>query len=243
MAEDTSDPLVFFLEIAKTHDAFLGHIRHWDNLKAATDMGVIWIKGFTEHQLNSTILQSIPFIKLYTCKNNLLFPKGSLLPVKKVPNLLWTPIETLLPVTLAGYNHHFFGLPHSIPIKLSTSYEEQQATVILVDVASANHFISNASFIRTQPLKWVLINQQHALIFGEPLLPLNGTAFWQKGNFIFPLGYQLEFPILEKIIEDKIGSNNNVWIWWNTEQSYCVVDKSMLQPLTIASWKQTLTPH
>jgi hypothetical protein len=83
MAENFADYLV---KLSVEHKDFLGQIRHWDNLKLAVELTDIWIKNFTETQLNSAELLSIPFISIYVCKDNLIFPKGSLLPLKKMPN-------------------------------------------------------------------------------------------------------------------------------------------------------------
>jgi hypothetical protein len=237
MAENFADYLV---QIESVHKEYLGQIRHWENLKLATEANYIWIKNFTELQLASAELQSIPFTKTFVCKNNLLFPKGSLLPFKKMPNLLWTPIERALSIKLSNFNHNFFGIHQSAEIKLISTEAEQEATVILVNIHIATNYISNASAIRLKPLKWVLIDAENALIFGEPMLPIDGKTFWQKGNFIFPVGLHLQFLFLEKFIEKKLNLSQTQWIWWTSEYNYCLIDTTMLKPLSISSWRQTL---
>jgi hypothetical protein len=112
--------------------------------------------------------------------------------------------------------------------------------VLLVNIHEASNYISNASAIRLKPLKWLLIDDKNALIFGEPMLPIDGKTFWQKGKFIFPLGLQLEFQLLEKSIEKKLNLSANQWIWWTSENSFCLIERTMLKPLSISSWKQTL---
>ena len=237
MAENFADHLVLIDTVHKEH---LGQIRHWDNLKIATESNDIWIKNFTELQLASNELQSIPFTKTFVCKDNLLFPKGSLLPFKKMPNLLWTPIERALRIELSNFNNNFFGVHQTVEIKLTSFEAEEKATVLLVNTHIASKYILNASAIRLKPLHWVLVDAENALLFGEPMLPIDGKTFWQKGNFIFPVGLNLEFPLLEKSIEKKLNLSQNQWIWWTSENSYCLIDKTLLKPLSISSWKQTL---
>jgi hypothetical protein len=237
MAENFAD---HFVQIETIHKEYLGQIRHWDNLKVATEANFIWIKNFTELQLGSNELQSIPFTRTYISKSNLLFPKGSLLPLKKMPNLLWTPIERALSIDLPSFNHNFFGINQSVDIKLNATETEQKASILFISTSLASNFILGASAIRLKALNWVLIDAESALIFGEPMLPINGRAFWQKGNFIFPVGLHLEFPLLEKIIEKKLNLFSGQLIWWTSEENYCLINKSNLKPLTIASWKQTL---
>ena len=88
-------------------------------------------------------------------------------------------------VILFNFNHNFFGIHQSVEIKLISTEAEQKATVLLVNKHTASKYISNASAIRLKPLKWVLIDAENALIFGEPMLPVDGKPFWQKGNFIW----------------------------------------------------------
>jgi hypothetical protein len=79
MAEDTSNNLVYWLQLKLVHKEYLGAIRHWDNLKMATDKDHLWVKDFTAVQLDSAALKSIPFTALFYCKDDQLFLKGSLL--------------------------------------------------------------------------------------------------------------------------------------------------------------------
>jgi hypothetical protein len=240
MEENSSSDLIHLLEINIKHKSLLGQIRHWDNLKLAIDAEHIWVKNFTASQIDSTALKAIPFINIYYCKDNLLFPKGSLLPIKKIPTFLWTPIERALPIELVGINHNYFETDQKQEIKLIPWHEEQLATYLLLDINIADQYISNASAIRLNPLTWVVVNSTQVLIHGEPMLPIDGKAFWQKDRFIFPLGLTLEFTIVEKIILQKIDDTNTDLIWWIDKTNYCCIDKTMFQPLTISSWRQTV---
>ncbi|MGC4104123.1 hypothetical protein [Ferruginibacter sp.] len=239
MAEDTADDLIYWLKIDIEHKNYLGRLRHWDNLKMATDAQCVWVKDFTAQQLSSAELKSIPFAALYYCKEDKLFPKGSLLPERKLPVFLWTPVERALPVELQGYNHNFFGIHQQQPLRLVPCEEEQKATVLLTGIQTAHDYIVTAPSVRLKNLQWLLINNNEALIFGEPLLPLNGRSYWQKERFILPVGYNFEFAILEKIAAQQIDEEEAHLIWWQNENNYCLLHRAQLQPLSIASWKQT----
>lgn len=240
MAEDITNHIVYWLQIKVQQKDYLGQIRHWDNLKMAIDADNIWVKDFTAAQLEAADLKCIPFTQLFYCKDNLLFPKGSLLPTGKLPSLLWTPIERALPVELAGFNYNFFGINQLQIIQLVPDGKEQKATILLTAINLANDYIVNAPAIRLQPLQWALINNKEALFIGEPLLPLNGKAYWQKERFILPVGYVFEFAILENIAAEKIDATGANLIWWRDEHTYCLIEPSVLQPLSIASWRQTV---
>lgn len=237
MAENFAD---YVVQIETINKEYLGQIRHWDNLKLATEANYIWIKNFTEIQLASTEFKSIPFTTTYVCKDNLLFQKGSLLPSKRISNLLWSPIGRVLSIELSNLNHNFFGIHQTVDIKLKPCDTEQQATILMSNIQTASNYIIKASAVRLKPLKWLLIDSEKVLIFGEPMLPIDGKSFWQNGNFIFPVGLQLEFQLLEKFIEKKINLFQNQWIWWISEDNYCLIDRTVLKPLSISSWKRTL---
>lgn len=239
MAEDSTNHLKWYLQIDVQHKDFLAQIRHWDNLKVGILANKIWIKDFKIDQLENNILKSIPFVQFFYAKDQLLFPKHSLLPSEKLPNILWTPIERALPIENATYNHNYFGLNEIISIRLIQSDEEKEATYLMVDIESANHYISNAPAIRLQTLKWILIDENQVLICGAPLLPINGTTYWQNEDFILPVGYNLEFAILQNSIKEKLQLQQCQLIWWIDKENYSFIDSQMFKPLSIASWRQT----
>lgn len=240
MAENSSNHMIFWLELDLKYKSFLGQIRHWNNLKMAIDNQSIWIKDFSQTQLESTELKSIPFAKLYRCQDNLLFHKNSLLPARKMPAFLWTPIDRALPVELENYNHNFFGISEQQLIRLVASEEEKNATVHLVKITVADPFINTAPAVRLKSIRWARVGSQYAVFLGEPLLPLDGSTFWQRGRYIFPVGYELEFTGLEKFIEQKSGSSASDLIWWMDKTNYCILDSGLLRPLSISSWRQTI---
>ncbi|MFM2387302.1 MAG: hypothetical protein RL660_2059 [Bacteroidota bacterium] len=237
MAENSSNHVVYLLEVESLHKDFLSSIRHWPNLKMATESGYIFIKGFTATQIESATLKSIPFSTIYEIKDNLLFRKGDLLPSKKMGALLWSPLERGLSITLDQFNHNFFGIQDTIEIKLAPSSIEHKAAFILIDKVQAENYIVNASAIRLKNKSWVLVNDNKVLIAGAPHLPVNGQAYWQSDKFILPVGYDFEFPILAEIIRQRISNLN--YIWWQDSTTYTIIKPSSFTPLSIGSWRLT----
>lgn len=240
MAEDIADDLSWMLQLNEAHSHFLGQVRHWENLKMATDENNVWVKGFTQAQIDSVAIKSIPFTSLFYVKDNLLFPAGSLLPARKMPSLLWTPVERALPVTLHGFNHNLFNIPRRVGLRLLASAAEQAATALLTDLDTAGDYIRNAPAIRLQPLSWTVINADKIFITGKPLLPLNGKVYWQRGRFIYPVGFMPEFDLLEEIVAAEIDPMGEHLIWWADEENYSLLHTSELAPLSIGSWRQTV---
>lgn len=232
--------LDYLIELNVVHIDFLRQIRHWNNLKIAKDAGTVWIKNFTENQISSIELKSIPFATHYYSKENYIYLQGTALPLKKMPNLLWTPIDKAIKIELPEFNHNYFGIQEKINMQLTPSETEEKTSVLLVDNSLANKYITEAAAIRLQYLNWICVNKNQSLIIGEPLLPLTGKAFWQSKNYIFPVGYTLEFPVLAESFNQQINPNNDHYIWYYNIDHYCLVEKNKFSPLSIYSWRQTL---
>jgi hypothetical protein len=232
---------MYFLEINKEHKDFLGAIRHWENLKIAFETNTIWIKEFTDDQIDSTELLQIPYIKIYELKENLLFEKGKQLPTKKLPSgLLWSPVLRGLPISLPNFNHNFFGISDTLQIALKRSEDVKEAYALLVEYQELKSYIEFAPKFRLEPLQWVVINNK-ALIIGKPLLPLKGNTFWSKNDFLIPTGYDFEWPVLAQTLKDKLNPFDKNIILWNKDNSYSSIPKQNVKPLSISSFRLTFS--
>lgn len=241
MAEDPSNHLTYVLEIAQQHQAYLGQIRHWSNLKIALDAETYWIKDLTQNQIASVEIKSIPFKHIYSLKEYKLFPVGSHLPLKKMPSsLLWTPIERGLPVTLPSFNHNYFGIQEKIEIQISLSAAEKEPFAMITSLDKLKKYIETASAIRLKNLTWTILEDSKALILGTPLLPIQGDTFWKDDDFLMPTGFDFDINILTTVIKQKIFTENEAWIIWNKESSYFSIEKSYFQPLSISSFRLSI---
>ena len=239
MAENTSDSInSYIVEIENKDRSFLGGIRHWENLKAATDGPTLWIKDFTPQQIESVEVQSIPYKKIYYQVENLLFFKGSRLPEKKMKSvLLWSPLSRLLPLELPSLNHNYFGISGKIMVNIVASHTEQNPVAILTAVKKAAQYIEGAAKVRLDGLSWIGIDDD-ALIAGTPLLPLEGQTYWLGGGMLIPTGFDLEFPQLYTYIKDSIAPGENI-IMWQKNGSYILLPKHKFIPLSISSFRLT----
>ena len=230
---------MYFLEISKKHIDFLGAIRDWENIKVAFESESVWVKDFHPEQLNTTEIQQIPFHIIYELKENLLFKKGSLLPVKKLPSgLLWSPIMRAVPVSLPKFNHNYFGIDQKLEIHLKPSEIENEAYALLTDFEELKAYIETAPDFRLKPLKWVVV-EKNILILGKPMLPIQGNTFWFKNDFLLPSGYDFEHSILTKTIQEILNPLGEDLIVWNADNSCFKIPKDSLKPLSISSFRLT----
>lgn len=227
------------METEAGNTVLLGHIRHWDNLKAAIDNNTLWVKDITPEQADSIELQSIPYKQLYYLKDNLLFLKDSLLPTKKITTaLLWSPLIRLLPVTLPALNHNFFGINSKVAIKIVPAITEQQPFALLTTIKNAKQYIETAPQVRLQKILWIGINN-NVLLLGTPLLPVKGQTYWQVHNMLLPAGFDFEFPVLYQTVQKMIDATGENTIVWQQDGSYILLNTKNIRPLSISSFRLT----
>jgi hypothetical protein len=238
MEKDTANQLSMILRVPLQQKDDLGSIRHWANLKLAAADGWCWIKDFTPAQQYATELKILPFTSIFYLKGNQLFPAGSLLPAGNMPaGLLWTPIETALPVAIPDLNHHFFGLADEVQVRLVPAEQEWQPVALAAGMDVLEAYITNAPAIRLQNLAWVLLPPGRALIAGSPILPVQGTTYWLCDDMLLPTGYHFEWPALANTIAKSIDPTGANWILWNEDASYCLIPRASMQPLSISSFR------
>lgn len=240
MAQNTTNGIVYYLACSLSEKESLGNIRAWSNLKVAYEGDLIWIKDLDYVQINSIEVKSLPSKTLYYAKEGKLYLLNSLLPHCNIPSLLWTPIERALPISIPDFNHNFFGLQERIALRLVPSTIEAKSIAMLTTLQTLEQYITSASAIRLQGLKWTIINANSAFITGQPLLPIDGNVFWQRGNFIIPAGYDFDLSILCDILDNSINPNAKHWVMWQTDNSYTLIPKNTMMPLSLSGFRMSL---
>lgn len=243
MAKDAANSVSpVLLRLDKQHKELLAQIRHWGHLKIGIEGDTLWVKDMNSTEAASARVRSIPFISIYHMKEGLLFPEGSLLPSRKIPALLWTPIEQALPLVLPALNHNFFGLEQKIALRLVPSSEERDAAAMLTSLQTLNVYMETAPAVRLEGIQWCFVAPgNQALLSGFPLLPVTGTALWQSGDMLLPCGYEPEFPFLSGDICKKIQDGSNAFICWITPAQYILIPRQHLKPLTRSSFRKSFT--
>lgn len=250
--------MTHFLVVENTQKEYLGGIRHWHNLKICFEENQIWVKDFTEEQIDSTEVKSIPYKNIYYANGNKLFLKGSLLPSRNLPSLLWSPIDRGLPVKLPSFNYNYFGVQEKINIQLIPADKEQEGYALMTDIELLGAYMTSAPAVRLQKLDWIIFktspveadvnselftlppavaNKDLAIIFGTPLLPVQGKVFWRKGNFLIPAGYDFDLHSLIEVLDKLINPQSSFIVVWNMDSTYFLLDKKEVQMLSISSFR------
>lgn len=175
MGKDAANSIDYFLAIDDANKEHLATIRHWSNVKVATEGATIWVRNIDFAQLNSLEVKSMPYKKLFYERDGKLFPVNRHLPDRNVPSLLWTPIERAIPVNLPSFNHNFFGLNERISIELTSSQVERQVVAMIVGLSTLQQYVDSAPTVRLKAISWAILNNDKAFLLGTPLLPLSST--------------------------------------------------------------------
>jgi len=242
MAENSSNDISYFIAINETFKSDLAGIRQWSNLKAAFDEGIIWIRDLNFVQVHSLEVKSIPYKTIFYEKQGKLFLQNSLLPHRNVPSLLWTPLDRMLPVKLPEFNHNYFGIHEKLEMQLVASENEVEADGMIVDVHILEKYLITAPRIRLQELHWTMLNNDKILLLGKPLLPISANVYWSRNHMMIPAGYDFGLYSLADSLNAMLNPGNDHLIIWDLQNTYALVAKNDLQPLSLSSFRKTLQP-
>lgn len=239
MAENITGNINWYVCVPVKDKQYLSGIRHWQHLKIAFESDHIWIKDITQEEVDSVEIKGLPSKEIFYQQGNKLYCKGSLLPQRNAPALLWTPVERALPIELPVFNHNYFGIQQQIQIKMREVENEENVMCLITTKSTLEKYINEAPAARLQHLKWVLLSDDRIVILGNPILPINGEVLWQRGSFLIPAGYDFELSILSSAINEQINATNENWIIWDRSGNYFSINKNFFVPLTIGSFRLT----
>jgi len=240
MEKDAGDRINYYVHVSLAYKDELARIRHWSNLKAATEGDTLWVKDLDYAQVQSREVQSIPFKTAYYEQHDRLFPLHSRLPHRTVPALLWSPIDRALVVQLPSFNHNYFGLDQQLFIRLTPTQAEAEATAMITTVDVLAPYVATAPAVRLESIRWALLDTGRVFLLGTPLLPLPGHTLWPRKDLLLPTGLDFELPLLTDAIQKKVSPGRDQWVLWHADHSYSLIAKNAVMPLSRSSFRLTL---
>ncbi len=224
---------------SKWVDSLFG-LREWSHLKIAFENELIWVRGFSASEINSSKVLSLPFVKRLYSKDGHLVAYGQKLPLRPEPNQLWTPIQRGLRIELPKQNFNFFGIDQQLNVRLIESEKERSVQACLVPLTTLGKYIQDAPDIRLKNLYWTVFEETQALIIGTPILPLLGNDFYVRECFLIPLGYQLEFESLTHHFAKALNEDGRHYVILNLVNAPTKISKNDFVSLSRGSFRKTM---
>ena len=240
MAKDfTNNITSYWIAIRASDIHFLGHIRHLQNIKMAAKNEWIYLRDVLLNQVESIAVQQIPNKTIYYEKDMYLFEYNQILPAKRLPtDLLWTPIDLAIPVSLPPFNHNFFGVKEKIDLRVEPIAQEQKTTALLTTFDDAKNYVNSAPAIRLAAIEWLVI-QKKIFLIGEPVLPIKGDSYWKFENHFLPAGYHFNFPVLINSFNRRFQTDDELFFLWQKDSSFIQIKKQSLKKMSISSFRLT----
>lgn len=240
MEKDGTENISYYLVIDRENMKHLAQLRQWAHLQIAFETKTIWLTNFAAEQIESVAVKSLPYKSIYYAQNGKLYLQNHLLPYCDEPLFKWLPIEEGLPLKIGKYNHNYFGQDKKIGVQLVAENKEREASAMLTNISLLKKYIETAPKIRLNKLRWVLVNNDQAMIFGTPILPLNAKVYWLSYSSYIPIGFNFDFYLLNEFIKELLDEENKNLIVWNEDTTYFKVDKQLIMPLSLSSFKKSL---
>ncbi len=240
MESNVRNGVKYLLKVPMQHQDRLAAIYNWQHLFVGKEADVIWIHGFSSDEINQIEVKAIPGIQRYYTVNGKLFPLNHSLPIGNEPAMLWTPIQRAIQMDLPKKNHNYFGIAAKMKVSLIKSEVEKPAKVLRLSIDVLDKHLLSISALRMHPLKWIILGNE-VLLYGTPMLPLPGNTYWIDEDFIIPTGFEINPPLMTKIINNKINTNKENYILWNQDGNYHLIAKTEFNQLSRSSFRATLS--
>lgn len=240
MANDAGNKLEYWLSLNIAHKAVTYKLRKLAYLKMAIDKNLVWIRGFTQADIESASILSIPSIRRYYLKGTHLIPYGKNLPDMIEPSLLWSPIHRGLKISLPKENFNYFGMDQTYSISLVPSEVMKPINATLVDLETLGNYIHSAPNIRLKNLQWTILNKDKALIIGTPILPIQGQDLYQEACFLLPAGWKLKYDNMASVYKEALGESIEFWYLIDKDSQISKLRKANFNQLSKGSFIKSL---
>ena len=204
MERHVENGVEYFLSVDQSLMRSLYILRSWPHLRMAVDHDRIWMRGFSEIEIESVRVLSLPSASRYYLIDSKLYLVASRLPSLEEPDFNWIPIQKGLTVDLPKQNFNYFGMNHRHSISLIPTTEEQTVNVLICSTEILYSYVSTAPKVRLQSMKWTLYGAHSAIVIGTPILPIQSEDYWTSACFILPAGYKIKYENMINLYESTL---------------------------------------
>jgi hypothetical protein len=205
----------------------------------------IWLKGKRNAEVEQ-LLAGIPGAARYTSDpEGLLTPIGGRLPVARLPDGDWKPINAWLQLCLPPSKYVTPPLVAAPRLALvrSAVIEEQPPAALLCSFAEWAEYIESAPRMRWDRLRFAASRNAQAFIVGAPLPPISGRRLWESKGIYIESGWhwapRVEPAIVRQVLH--LAADERVlWLGCGETQRFQEADLIVARRSAIRTTKEAL---
>ncbi len=226
-------------QLSKDDYESLGSVRCMQDLQIALEENKIWLKGIKASAVPDANLLKLPLKKTFLLDGqDNLFLTGAATPTEKLHALDWHPIASFINVeapvsSLPGKSND------KVNIRLKASSIDQPGIALLTNLNVWKAYAEKAAETRLKAVRFAVAENEGVLIIGNPLPPLPGQEYWSYGNLLLPCGYDFEFAIMAKLINQKLQTDEDDVILFDTTGGWQRIPASYFIPATRSAVRLT----
>jgi len=159
-------------------------------LVGATEDGV-WLRGERLTEELELELRKLPSAQRFSIgESGALTPEGARIPRGRLPDVRWQPLSAWL--TPAPQSPALAGrTDRRIAMRLVRADYEAPATVLVTGIAEWSAYASSAPLVRLRRLRFATAVDGRTAVRGDPLPPLLGRRYVERGGVAVPCGFRL----------------------------------------------------
>lgn len=212
----------------------IGKIRCWLGMQAAELEGQLWLRCPMQQAELEEALRCLPLLFTYReDEQGLLFREGQLTPSARLPQLNWTPLTEYISVELPTAALPAMA-PNKYTVKLTPLATAQNGVGLKTTLEQWQQYAETAPAIRLECLHFALSEIGEVMILGEPLPPISGEEFWQRGSVLLPAGYDLEWPIVAELLAIRENTAGQYYLVFDQKGNWEKIEKECFVPATRA---------
>lgn len=188
----------------KRQDALrLGRVRHRMELQICEAEGYVWARAANLIDASWTELSGLPAVEFLVLVDGQLIERGSQVPQGYLPDGPWLPIAEWMQVDLAV--PALGAKPTKVSVQFARSSDIEEPNLLLASFVKWHTYAVSAPQVRLDRLAFAVNDAGGAVIRGEPLPPLKGTRFVERGGVAIEAGWTWQPRVTAEVMAAAMG--------------------------------------
>lgn len=204
----------------------------------AVESDFIWAQFAATHEQLKQQAKAMPADR-FRLVGRWLVREGHQVAEAELPELDWQPIAQVLQFQFPwiGSAGQVASL-QSMPWQLARGGAESPVAGVIIEWPLLRQWVDTAPQWRLQQLRFCIAERdadRMALVLGTPVPPLESQYLVARQNVLIPAGMHWLPAMDVASVARSFGMQTGQWLLWRSSHDWCLIDDSLLVPLTRAS--------